>query len=328
MLNLFYAEPDRDRWLPFDRYPRRLIRRLLRGPGRPGGQMRVFLNLVAGLDRLGVEYRVNDYRHASRHPDELCCVLGKRDTLDRRAWKNPLMVGPAVHSHPIDDPELLNRVDVRRILVPGEWMRRMCEPYWGERVHAWPVGIDTDLWAPRTESARRDLDFLVYDKLRWNRDQEVPRLLLPVESELRTRGLRFQTVRYGQYDPREYQDLLARCRGMVFLCEHETQGIAYQEALASGVPILAWDHAGAWTDPEYFPSRVQFSPVSSVPYWDTRCGVTYQRPEQFPAKLDEFLGALSAGTFDPRAYILENLTLEQAARAFVAHANAAMAGKA
>jgi hypothetical protein len=35
---------------------------------------------------------------------------------------------------------------------------------------------------------------------------------------------------------------------MLFLCEHETRGLAYQEALASNVPILAWD-TGFWLDP-------------------------------------------------------------------------------
>ena len=50
-LNLFYEEPDPDRWLPLDRYPRRLIRRIVRGPFQPGGTMRVYLNLRAGLDQ-------------------------------------------------------------------------------------------------------------------------------------------------------------------------------------------------------------------------------------------------------------------------------------
>ncbi|MGA8216344.1 MAG: hypothetical protein WB799_22325, partial [Candidatus Sulfotelmatobacter sp.] len=68
-LNLFYEEPDSDRWLPLDRYPRGLIRRILRGKPRPGGQTRVFLNLCAGLDKLGISYRVNDYRYIERHLD-------------------------------------------------------------------------------------------------------------------------------------------------------------------------------------------------------------------------------------------------------------------
>ena len=71
MLNIFYEEPDSDRWIMFDRYPRRLVRRLWRGRPRPGGQQRIFLNLCAGLDRIGIRYRVNDYRHARRNPRQL-----------------------------------------------------------------------------------------------------------------------------------------------------------------------------------------------------------------------------------------------------------------
>ena len=43
---------------------------------------------------------------------------------------------------------------------------------------------------------------------------------------------------------------------MIFLCEHETQGIAYQQALSRNVPILAWDRGGDWQDPTYYPERV------------------------------------------------------------------------
>ena len=42
-----------DRWLPYDRIPRRFVRNLLREPPPPGGQARVFLNLCAGLDAIG-----------------------------------------------------------------------------------------------------------------------------------------------------------------------------------------------------------------------------------------------------------------------------------
>ena len=68
ILNIFYEEPDDDRWLPFDRYPRRVVRQIVRGKTRPGGQTRVFLNLCAGLDQIDVGYRVNDYRFAREIP--------------------------------------------------------------------------------------------------------------------------------------------------------------------------------------------------------------------------------------------------------------------
>ena len=97
---------------------------------------------------MGVSYRINDYRYAKRHPDELACIVGKPHVLDMFQWRNPIMFGAAVFSHPLCDPDLLMRFPVRRVLVPGEWMRQMWEPYYGDAVVAWPVGIDTDYWNP------------------------------------------------------------------------------------------------------------------------------------------------------------------------------------
>ena len=318
-LNLFYQEPDPDRWVPFDRYPRRLIRRLVRGPGRPGGQKMVFLNLVKGLDRIGAPYRINDFRHARRHPDELACIVGKPNVLFEREWKNPVLFGASVFSHPIDHPHLLDDYPVRRVVVPGEWMRQMFEPTYGDRVVAWPVGIDTDTWAPTGDP--KTVDFLLYDKVRWDHEAYEATLIQPIRNALDQRGLTTTELRYGSYEPDDLAAALRQCRAVVFLCEHETQGIAYQQMLSSGVPLLAWDRGGYWQDPEYFPERVQFGPVSSVPYWDERCGVTFEDASSFENALDAFQEALAAGRFAPRDYILENLTLESSAREYAAIAH-------
>jgi hypothetical protein len=139
VLNLFYEEPDGDRWLPLDRYPRRIVRRVLRGQPAIGGQKRVFLNLCAGLDRLGVRYRVNDYDHARQNPKELVCIVGKAHVLDKINWQNPILFGAAVFSHPLDDPQLFARLPVRKVLVPGAWMKEMWRPYWDEPIAVWPT---------------------------------------------------------------------------------------------------------------------------------------------------------------------------------------------
>src|SRR5262245_29794506 len=105
-LNLFYEEPDPDRWLRLDRYPRRWIRRLVRGPEQPRGTMRAFLNLVEGLDRIGASYRINDYRHIARRSDELACVFGKPQVLARIPEATPILFGTSIYSHPNDHPAL------------------------------------------------------------------------------------------------------------------------------------------------------------------------------------------------------------------------------
>ena len=315
-LNLFYLEPDPDRWFSGDRYPRRLIRRIVRGPRRPGGQERVFLNLKAGLRQLGVPYRENDFAYARKHPEEPVGIIGKPHVLDMMEWKNPILFGAAVMSHPLADPGLLNRRPIRKILVPGEWMRKMCEPYWGDKVEAWPVGIDTDLWCPAPE-VKKEYDFLIYDKVRWEHDRYEKELIEPIRSELRRQSLSFAEIRYGHYKEEDFHSLLKRCKAMIFLCEHETQGIAYQQALSMNIPILAWDRGGFWQDPEFYPQRVNFSPVTSVPYWSDQCGLRFKNITTFAKSLDQFVKNLNKKKFKPRKYVYENLNLKLSAKKYL-----------
>lgn len=315
-INLFYEEAESDRWLPLDRYPRQIVRRIMRGKPKIGGQKRVFLNLCAGLKRIGVPYRINNYRYIQKHPEEVACVVGKPHLLDKIQWKNPILFGAAIFSHPHDDPELLNRLPIKKILVPGEWMRKMCEPYYGEQVLAWPVGIDTDRWAPLPVDSK-NIDILLYDKVRWEHELYQNKLIAPIMSCLESQGLKVAVIRYGFYKEEEFHSLLMKSKAMIFLCEHETQGIAYQQALACGVAVLAWDRGGFWQDPSYFPHIVKFASVSSIPYWDERCGVKFKDISEFTVKLEEFLDKLNSQQFAPRDYILENLTLEKCAQHYV-----------
>ena len=315
-LNLFYEEPECDRWIPGDRYPRKIIRHLVRGKPRVGGQKRVFLNLCAGLDKLGISYRVNDYKYIQRHSEEQACIIGKPHVLNQINWKNPIIFGASVFSHPSDDLNLFKRLPIEKILVPGEWARKMFEPYYGDRVAAWPVGIDTELWKPNID-VDKDIDILLYDKVRWEHDVYEQKLIDPILVKLNSLGLKTHLIRYGFYEEEQFHYLLKRSKAMIFLCEHETQGIAYQQALSCGVPILAWDRGGYWQDPSYFPDRVKFQSVSTVPYWDERCGVKFQNISEFNSKLKQFLDLLNSNKFAPRNYILENLTLEKCAQNYL-----------
>jgi len=178
------------------------------------------------------------------------------------------------------------------------------------------VGIDTESWN-RDPDTQKSFDFLLYDKVRWEHHNYDRTLIEPIRQTLRQRGLTYSQIRYGYYEEETFREKLRGCRAMIFLCEHETQGIAYQQALACGIPILAWDRGGYWQDPEFYPHRVKFGPVTSVPYWDERCGRKFANPTKFPEELSQFCANLAH--YSPRDYILQNLTLEICAGKYLEH---------
>jgi glycosyltransferase involved in cell wall biosynthesis len=310
---LYYrALPATDRWWPGDRYLRALARRAIRGAPRASGLDKVFANLRLGLDRLAIPYEVNrSFRELRR--DDRIAVLGRgRGCLEDYDLDIPIVAGIGVITHPSEWPDLCEQRPIARYLQHSAWSADIYRPYFKDRCVVWPVGIDTLAWRP-AEGAATMIDFLIYDKIMWDRPAQVERLLVPIRHELAQRHLSFLELRYGQYDAAQYRRALRRCSAMIFLCEHESQGLAYQEALAADVPILAWDQ-GCYLDPRQLGA---VAAATSVPYFDGRCGLTFRTIKEFPHRLGEFLELKAERAFAPRDYVLENLTVEKCALSLV-----------
>lgn len=314
-------EPEVDRWLPGDRFVRPLVRRLRRGKTRPGGLEKVFLNLCLGLDRLGLRYESNLPFRRLRPADRVAILgLGRR-CLDGYDRPNPIVAGIGLMTHPSEWPTLFTDYPVVRYLQHSAWCDAVYRPYFGDRCAIWPVGIDTARWQP-APVATKQTDFLLYDKIHWDRAGRETSLLAPIRAQLASAGCSHETLLYGAYEPGALRAALDRCRAMIFLSAHESQGIAAQEAMACGVPLLAWD-PGFLEDPDRFKWGQPVIPTTSVPYFDARCGLTFRDTAEFARQLPLFRDLLAAGRFAPRDYILENLTLEKCARRFVEIVDAA-----
>jgi hypothetical protein len=312
---LFYGEPEADKWLPGDRYARRLFRPLyakLSGRQATSGFRVWFEALVKALERAGHEVIVNDEERARREPDYPIGLCGYSVVLEQNRLPNPAVLGPGLYDHPKLALHLMDDPRYRAYLVTCEWMKELFGRYYGpERLHLWHGAIDTDEW-PDTRAHEKNIDVLVYDKIRWNRSRLVPQLLSPLMDALRKRRLRVEVVRYGHYQHHTYRALLERSKGMLFLVESETQGMAYQEALAGNVPVLAWD-PGFWLDPKRLQYEVDPVPASSVPYFSDACGVRFTGVEDFEPKLERFLN----GRFEPRAFVQRELSFESSAEKYL-----------
>jgi hypothetical protein len=150
----------------------------------------------------------------------------------------------------------------------------------------------------------------------WNRDVVRPALFNAIGESISRRRLLVEHIRYGSYTEREYRTLVARSKAMIFLCEHESQGLAYQECLSCDVPVLAWDQ-GWCLDPNRFVWGQADIPATSVPYFDGRCGERFSGSEDFDDKLSLFLDKIQRFAYRPRDFVVENLTLTGSAQRFL-----------
>lgn len=302
-------------WSRFRGLARFVYRSLRRRQVRTGFYT-AFRLLVVSLRRYGCDVRINAPGLAARHPNYPIGVAGYPSVLAAADLPNPRLFGPGDYGYP-DTAAVVAQDPRNRILTqPSEWPVEFYRDACGDKVRALFVGIDTELW-PDLSNRRKDLDFVVYDKIRWDhgsvRHSETPEIVSRTTRLLDQLGLTYVVLRYGAHHLGQFRDALSRARGMVFLCEHETQGIAYQEAMASNVPVFALDE-GVLADPEQKRFASANLKVSSVPYFDATCGETFV-PEQLEAALARFMSKLSH--YKPRDYVLRHLSMRQAAENYL-----------
>ena len=312
---LFYQPFERDKFFRYDRYLQRVVRPLYNLTHRRQKQsgFDVSFDLMRrALEKAGWIVRVNDRALARKNPDYPVGLVGYPSVLDGWDLPNPAILGPSLYDHPLLAPHLMEDTRFRKYLVLAPWMYDMFRPIYGDACVRWHAGIDTDEW-PDASSHPKEIDFLVYDKIRWNHDELAVEFLQRIQKTLNGRGLRAHTIRYKFHDHSTYRRLLQRSRAMIFLCEHETQGLAYQEALASNVPVLAWDN-GYWLDPLWERFSANKIPASSVPFFSDICGETFRDISDFERVLSIFLDRLSS--FKPRKYVVEKLTMKESAEKY------------
>lgn len=311
-MKVFYRyAPENDRYFPGDRHLIPFLRRLL-NVRRVSGTERVVLNLCQGLRNIGVPVQLNPDVRKIKKGDRVVVLGFGKYAMHGIPAEVPLIAGIGLMTHPAEWPDLCREYNVRKYLQHSEWARAIYVPWFGEeRCALWPAGIDTAKWRPSAKSP--EFEVLIYNKIRWNHDARYNDLLHPVVAFLDSRGLRWRSVRYGDYEEREYRKLLDATRAIVYITEHESQGFAACEAMAMNVPVFAWD-PGFWHDPNRHQWQEREAvPALTVPFFDERCGGTFAGFDEFQRRFDGFWAEVAAGTFQPRAYIEENLTLERSA---------------
>lgn len=272
-----------------------------------------FLALVNSLKVIGCDVRVNNFTAARIRPHYPIGLAGYPSIIDKIDLPNSRIFGPGDFGTPPASVAVAADPRFKKLIQASDWSAELYRPYCGDKMLTWFAGIDTKN-LPDLSKERKDYDFIVYDKIHWHRNERVPSILNRITRHLDATGRSYIVLRYGHHHHSKFLRALRHSKAMIFICEHETQGLAYQEAMSANIPVLAWDE-GEMVDPTLKAYVNANTEISSVPYFSDECGMKFKMAN-FEQICDDFWQKLSS--FKPRHYVENNLSLELSATQYLA----------
>lgn len=169
-----------------------------------------------------------------------------------------------------------------------------------------PFAVDTDQFTP--QNLPKQYDCFVYFKNRHSSELDL------VIKELEKQKVTYKIIKYGSYKEEDYIQTLHTSKFGIWIGRHESQGFGLEEALSCNVPLLVWDCTSMFQEynndaiiyKEYLGSKKLLA--TAIPYWDSSCGLSFTKEEEFPFVFSKMLETYS--TFEPRNYILKMLSPE------------------
>jgi hypothetical protein len=215
--------------------------------------------------------------------------------------------GPHFSVFPDNKLAVLNNISKNAIYTqPSEWVSRL----WNNAnqilpVKTFPFPVNTDKFMP-IEDTIKDKVFIYFKR---RRSEE----LTFITSFLEKNNIEYKIFDYvNRYSEEEYIDYLQHSKYGIILDAHESQGFAIEEALSCNVPLLVWN---VTTMQQEAGSNYPPIPATSIPYWDNRCGEYFYKYDKFKETYDKFIKNIDK--YQPRQYIMENLSIEKCSERFI-----------
>ena len=282
------------------------------------GPKKVLLNACKGFDKLGIKYVFNEpiskHRFNWIHDDQVALI-------EAGFIGNPVVAGPNIAVLPKDLPKFRKKLHPNSIyLHPSDWAVDVWRflGFSECKLSAWPVGVDVDEF-DFTDRVRAN-KILIYLK---ERDEE----LLIKSKEILTRlGYKITVIHYGRYKQEDYQKALSESDFGIWIGRFESQGIALQEALSTGLPLIVVDALSLFDVKSEikkgyvgydFPKKLSSVKTSSAPYFDDRCGIKIDSIEDLEKAINELEARYSE--FNPRDFVKSELSLDGRANQLIGY---------
>jgi len=257
------------------------------------GPHKVVDNLIKSLDQEKIDYAINEEKYEHNFLVQYDATAHEKHS---KIEQDTTIIGPQVWMFDGYGQFLIeNQNYYKKIIAPSDWVKNKFITKFNlpeDKLAVWPVGIEefNNIREP-------NYDCLIYFK---RRDQSE---LDAVKKFLVSNGLSYRMVEYGTYGEDGFKQLVNSAKFCFLINGTESQGIAVQEIMSMGVPIIAWD-IKEWLDQ----GEAYRVPATSIPYWDERCGEVFFNIDDLEVTFSKFYATLDQ--YDPKAFIKDNLSFE------------------
>jgi len=257
------------------------------------GPHKVVDNLIKSLEQEKIEYAINEEKYEHNFLVQYDATAHEKHS---KIEQDTTIIGPQVWMFDGYGQFLIeNQNYYKKIIAPSEWVKNKFITKFNlpeDKLAVWPVGIEefNNIREP-------NYDCLIYFK---RRDQSE---LDAVKQFLDRKNLTYKMVQYGGYGEDGFKQLVNSAKFCFLINGTESQGIAVQEIMSMGVPIIVWD-IKEWLDQ----GEAYRVPATSIPYWDERCGEVFFNIDDLEVTFSKFYATLDQ--YDPKAFIKDNLSFE------------------
>ena len=257
------------------------------------GPHKVVDNLIKSLDQEKIEYAINEEKYEHNFLVQYDATAHEKHS---KIEQDTTIIGPQVWMFDGYGQFLIeNQNFYKKIIAPSEWVKNKFITKFNlpeDKLSVWPVGIE------EFNNIREvNYDCLIYFKRRNQSELDA------VKKFLVSNGLSYRMVEYGTYGEDGFKQLFNSAKFCFLINGTESQGIAVQEIMSMGVPIIAWD-IKEWLDQ----GEAYRVPATSIPYWDERCGEVFFNIDDLDVTFSKFYATLDQ--YDPKAFIKDNLSFE------------------
>jgi len=261
------------------------------------GPHKVVDNLIKSLDQEKIEYAINEEKYEHNFLVQYDATAHEKHS---RIEQDTTIIGPQVWMFDGYGQFLIeNQNYYKKIIAPSEWVKNKFITKFNlpeDKLAVWPVGIE------EFDNIREtNYDCLIYFKRRNQSELDA------VKNFLVNNGLSYRMVEYGTYGEDGFKQLVNSAKFCFLINGTESQGIAVQEIMSMGVPIIAWD-IKEWLDQ----GEAYRVPATSIPFWDERCGEKFYNVGEMGETFDKFYARIN--DYNPKEYVKENLSFESSVK--------------